>query len=55
MVATANRGDTLGALGRIAEGLAALREARQAAATLGVAPMVAQLDQLIAALAASRN
>jgi hypothetical protein len=50
LFATANRGEVLGALGRVAEGLGALGEARALAAGWGLAPMVAQLDQMIAAL-----
>jgi hypothetical protein len=50
LFATANRGEVLGALGRIAEGLAALQEARTMASGWGLAPMVAQLDQMIATL-----
>jgi tetratricopeptide (TPR) repeat protein len=50
LFATANRGEVLGALGRVAEGLAALQEARTMAAGWGLAPMVAQLDQMISAL-----
>jgi tetratricopeptide (TPR) repeat protein len=50
LFATANRGEVLGALGRVPEGLAALQEARAMAAGWGLAPMVAQLDQMIAAL-----
>jgi tetratricopeptide (TPR) repeat protein len=53
LFATANRGDVLGALGRIDEGLAALTEARQMAAQANLAPMVQQLDQMIAALRAA--
>ena len=50
LFATANRGEVLGALGRVPEALAALQEARTMAAGWGLAPMVAQLDQMIAAL-----
>lgn len=50
LFATANRGEVLGAMGQVAEGLAALQEARTMAAGWGLAPMVAQLDQMIAAL-----
>jgi hypothetical protein len=50
LFAIANRGEVLGALGRTAEALAALREARAMAAGWGLAPMVAQLDQMVAAL-----
>jgi tetratricopeptide (TPR) repeat protein len=50
LFATANRGEVLGALGRIPEGMAALQEARTMAAGWGLAPIVAQLDQMIAAL-----
>jgi tetratricopeptide (TPR) repeat protein len=50
LFAIANRGEVLGALGRVAEGLAALQEARTMAAGWGLAPMVAQLDQMVAAM-----
>ncbi|WP_395691474.1 tetratricopeptide repeat protein [Nocardioides sp.] len=52
LVATANRGEVLGNLGRVQEGLDALGEARAMAAQWGLAPMVQQLDQMIAALRA---
>ncbi len=52
LFATANRGDVLAAMGRVAEGIAGLEEARALAAAWNVAPMVAQLDQMIAALRA---
>ena len=50
LFATANRGEVLGAIGHVTEGLAALQEARTMAAGWGLAPMVAQLDQMIAAM-----
>ena len=50
LFATANRGEVLGALGRTAEAKAALQEARTMAAGWGLAPIVAQLDQMLAAL-----
>jgi hypothetical protein len=50
LFATANRGEVLGALGRVPEGMAALQEARTMAAGWGLAPIVAQLDQMIASL-----
>ncbi|WP_395659928.1 tetratricopeptide repeat protein [Nocardioides sp.] len=52
LFATANRGEVLGNLGRVQEGLDALGEARAMAAQWGLAPMVQQLDQMIAALRA---
>lgn len=55
LFATANRGELLGQLGQIDDGLAALADARQLAAQHGLAPMVAQLDQMIAALRARRG
>jgi len=55
LFATANRGEILGALGRTDEGLAAMHEARAIAANNGLTPMVQQLDQMIAALRASRS
>jgi tetratricopeptide (TPR) repeat protein len=55
LFATANRGEVLGAMGRIDEGLAALGEARAMAAQWNLAPMVQQLDQMIAALRAGQN
>jgi hypothetical protein len=54
-LATANRGEVLGAMGRIAEGLAALNEARTMAGNHGLTPMVQQLDQMIAALRAGQQ
>lgn len=50
LIATANRGEILGLLGRVPEALDALNWARQTAARYGMAPMVQQLDQLIAGL-----
>jgi tetratricopeptide (TPR) repeat protein len=50
LIATANRGEVLGLLGRTGEALQALQSARASAAQYGVAPMVQQLDQMIAAL-----
>lgn len=50
LIATANRGEVLGLLGRVPEALDALTWARQTAAQYGLAPMVQQLDQMIAAL-----
>ena len=50
VIATANRGDILGAMGRRDEAVAALNEARQLASQSGLTPMLAQLDQMIAAL-----
>lgn len=55
LFATANRGEVLGAMGRVDEGLAALGEARAMAAQWNLAPMVQQLDQMIAALRAAQN
>ena len=55
LFATANRGEVLGNLGRVQEGLDALAEARAMAAQWGLGPMVQQLDQMIAALRARRN
>ena len=52
VIATANRGDVLGAMGRRDEAVAALNEARQLAVQAGQTPMLAQLDQMIAALRA---
>jgi len=52
LFATANRGEVLGNLGRIQEGLDALGEARAMAVQWGLAPLVQQLDQMIAALRA---
>lgn len=48
LIATANRGEVLGLLGRRAEALDALRAARATASTYGLAPMVQQLDVMIA-------
>ena len=50
LIATANRGEILGLLGRIPEALDALTWARQTAAQYGMTPMVQQLDQMIAGL-----
>jgi tetratricopeptide (TPR) repeat protein len=50
LFATANRGEILGLLGRRDEARAALGEARQMAVQWNLTPMVAQLDQMIAAL-----
>ncbi len=50
LIATANRGEVLGLLGRVPEALDALTWARQTAAQYGLAPMVQQLDRMIAAL-----
>ena len=55
LLATANRGEVLGAMGRVDEGLAALAEARSIAANAGMTPMVQQLDQMIAGLRAGRS
>ena len=55
LFATANRGELLGQLGRKQEALAALQQARQMAAQYNLAPMVQQLDQMIAAVDASQN
>ena len=55
LFATANRGEVLGLMGRIDEGLAALGQARQMAAQWGIAPMVQQLDQMIQQLRAGQN
>jgi tetratricopeptide (TPR) repeat protein len=55
LFATANRGELLGQLGRKQEALAALAQARQMAAQHGLAPMVQQLDQMIAAVNATQN
>jgi hypothetical protein len=52
---TANRGEVLGNLGRVDEGLAALAEARQMAAQANLTPMVQQLDQMIQALRSKQN
>jgi hypothetical protein len=51
LIATANRGEVLGLLGRIAEARASLLRARELAIAAGLTPMVAQLDQMIAGLA----
>lgn len=50
LFATANRGEVLGLLGHIPEALEALSRARETAASYGLAPMVQQLDAMIAAL-----
>ncbi len=50
LIATANRGEILGLLGRVPEALDALTWARQTAAQYGLTPMVQQLDQMIAGL-----
>jgi tetratricopeptide (TPR) repeat protein len=51
LMAVANRGDVLAQMpGRTADARAALQEARQTAAQYGMAPMVAQLDQMLTAL-----
>jgi len=55
LFATANRGELLGQLGRKPEALAALQQARQMAAQHNLAPMVQQLDQMIAAVNSSQN
>ncbi|MCU1393424.1 MAG: hypothetical protein JWM34_1852 [Ilumatobacteraceae bacterium] len=55
LFATANRGEVLAAMGRVAEGLAALTEARTMAANWNLAPMVQQLDQMIAAVRAGQQ
>ena len=55
LFATANRGELLGQLGRTDEALAALGQARQMAAQYNLAPMVQQLDQMIAAVDATQN
>lgn len=55
LFATANRGELLGQLGRKQEALAALGQARQMAAQYNLAPMVQQLDQMIAAVNATQN
>jgi hypothetical protein len=51
LIATANRGEVLGLLGRIAEARASLLRARELAIAAGLTPMVEQLDQMIAGLA----
>ena len=43
LIATANRGEVLGLLGRVPEALDAMTWARQTAAQYGLAPMVQQL------------
>ncbi|MFT4028347.1 MAG: tetratricopeptide repeat protein, partial [Protaetiibacter sp.] len=48
LIATANRGEVLGLLGRVPEALQALDWARRTAAQYGLAPMVQQLDAMIA-------
>ncbi len=50
LMATANRGEVLGLLGRIPEAIEALTAARQTAAQYGLTPMVQQLDAMIANL-----
>ena len=55
LFATANRGELLGQLGRKPEALDSLQQARQMAAQYNLAPMVQQLDQMIAAVNASQN
>lgn len=50
LIATANRGEVLATLGRTAEARENLQRARQMAAGAGLGPMVAQLDQMLAAL-----
>ena len=50
LIATANRGELLGLLGRVPEALEALTWARQTAAQYGLTPMAQQLDAMIAAL-----
>ncbi len=53
LIATANRGEVLTSLGRVAEARENLQRARQMAAGAGQLPMVAQLDQMLAALPSS--
>ena len=55
LFATANRGEILGAMGHVAEGLAALNEARTMAANNGLAPMVQELDRMMAAMRAGQQ
>ncbi|MCU1397635.1 MAG: hypothetical protein JWN62_744 [Acidimicrobiales bacterium] len=55
LFATANRGEVLAAMGRVAEGLVALGEARSMAANWNLAPMVQQLDQMIATIRAGQQ
>ena len=50
LIATANRGEVLALLGRRAEAMDALQRARSTAAQHGLAPMVHQLDAMIAGL-----
>lgn len=50
LMATANRGEVLGLLGRVPEALDALGSARQTAANYGLSAMVQQLDAMIAGL-----
>ena len=50
LFATANRGEVLGLLGRPAEALDALGQARATASAHGLTPMVQQLDAMIAAI-----
>jgi tetratricopeptide (TPR) repeat protein len=55
LFATANRGDVLAVMGRVAEGSAALGEARAMAHAWGMAPLVAQLDQMMATMRAQQQ
>lgn len=55
LFATANRGEVLGAMGRVGEGLTALNEARGMAANRGFTPMVQQIEQMMAALRAGQS
>ncbi|MEO6125049.1 MAG: DUF4062 domain-containing protein [Ilumatobacteraceae bacterium] len=55
LFATANRGEILGALGRVAEGMTALDAARTMAANHGLTPMVQELDRMIAGLRAGQQ
>ena len=52
LIATANRGEVLGLLGRVPEAIDALTWARQTAAQYGLTAMVQQLDVMIANLRA---
>ena len=54
LFATANRGEVLALMGRVAEGLAALREARAMATAWNLAPMVQELDRMIAEVVSSQ-